>query len=157
MAKRFHQSKKDRKHEERGMERHLRGPVKHHEEMMMHHGMNPRHMMKRKYDTLRHERDMFNDEYRHDAEPVKAGLYNYDRQRPMDVSEYRRYKEMFESGMIHEDPRAVANLPQEVRYEAYPQAGGYLPEDLDDTLRGIDRQMDYDNTKKMDHFYPKKV
>lgn len=152
-----------RMHEHMGMERYERGPVRHSVEERMEEAMHPgmhkkmRAMMHRKYDVLRHERDEFNDEYRHDAEPVKAGLYNYDRQRPSDISEYRRYKEMTEAGMIHEDPRAVANLPQEVRYEAYEKSGGYLPEDLDDTMRGIDRQMGYDNMKKMNHFYPKKV
>ncbi len=139
MAKRHYASKKARMHEHMGMEKYERGPVK------------------RKYDMLRHEPNKYNDEYRQDSDPVEAGLYNYDRQRASDVSEYRRYKEMYEAGIIHEDPRAVANLPQEVRYEAYPKAAGYLPEDLDDTLRGVDRQMGYDNRKKMEHFYPKKV
>ena len=72
-------------------------------------------------------------------------------------AEPRRRQEMEDAGMIHEDHSAVANLPQNVMMKPYPKEGGYLPENLDDTLRGVDRQMNYDNSKKMAHLYPKKV
>jgi hypothetical protein len=72
-------------------------------------------------------------------------------------AEPRRRQEMEDAGMIREDHSAIANLPQNVSMKPYPKEGGYLPEDLDDTLRGIDRQMGFDNRKKMEHFYPKKV
>lgn len=108
MAKRYHQSKRDRMHEERGEERHLRGPVKHHNGH--YEGMEP-----------------------------------------------RRRQEMEDAGMIHEDHRAIANMPQEVMIKPYPKTGPYMPEDLDDTIRGVDRQMDYDDSKRREHFYPKKV
>ncbi len=100
------------------------------------------------------------------------GPYHYDRQeeqathrrmKSMGSAEHyagmepRRRQELEDAGMIHEDHRQVANLPQEVVMRPYPMPGGYTPEDLDDTLRGIDRQTGYDNKKKMDHFYPKKV
>ncbi len=39
----------------------------------------------------------------------------------------------------------------------YPKDSGFLPENLDDTIRGIDHQMGYDNGKKFSHLYPKKV
>jgi hypothetical protein len=113
-------------------------------------------------------------ESRKDQHPAgnsyKMGPYKYDRQE--ESSEYRRKgmsgehyagaeprrrQEMEDAGMIHEDHNAVANLPQNVMMKYYPKEGGYTPEDLDDTIRGVDRQMGFDNKKKMDHFYPKKV
>lgn len=129
------------------------------------------HGLHKSYDTLRHEKDTFNDEWRHDSAPEKSGPYMYDRTSKEgyfpgnygpDVAEARegygrRRKEMRDAGMIHEDPRQIANLPQEVRMESYPKCGPWTPEDIDDTLRGVDRQIDYDDSKKMQHFFPKKV
>lgn len=127
-----------------------------------HHPMHPRHSMKRKYDTLTHERDMFNDETHHDRLSEKSGPYHYDRQVLDNRGAYegykgRRHQEMMDAGMIHEDQRQIANLPQEVMIKPYPMTGTYIPEDLDDTIRGVDRQMNYDDEQKMRHFFPKKV
>ncbi len=69
----------------------------------------------------------------------------------------RRTQEMQDAGMIRENPSAIANLPQEVMIKAYPKTGPYLPEGLDDTLRGVDAQMDYDDSQRRAHFNPKKV
>jgi hypothetical protein len=96
------------------------------------------------------KRDKFNDEHHHSKNSYKMGGY-------YEGETSRRRQEMEDAGMIREDHSAVANLPQNVMMKPYPKEGGYLPEDLDDTLRGIDRQMGYDNGKKMQHFYPKKV
>jgi|GEM_PF-2804986 hypothetical protein len=147
------QSARSRYHEYAGEERAL-------------HGYHPR----RSYDTLRHERDEFNDEWRHDAAPEGSGPYMYDRTSKEgyapgpyapDVAAARdmgrRRREMKDAGMIHEDPRQIANLPQEVRMESYPVCGPYTPEDIDDTMRGVDRQIDFDDSQKMRHFFPKKV
>ena len=71
--------------------------------------------------------------------------------------ESRRRMEREDGGMIHEDHRAIANLPQEVMMKPYPMTGPYLPEGLDDTIHGIDRQMDYDDSQTKKQFYPKKV
>lgn len=118
--------------------------------------------------------DKFNDEMHHDKSPMRMGPYRYDRQGShMSSGEYRRgnsmsdghyagaeprrRQEMMDAGMIHEDPRAVANLPQHVVMSYYPKDANFLPENLDDTLRGIDHQLDYDNGKKLGHLYPKKV
>lgn len=68
----------------------------------------------------------------------------------------RRTQEMQDASMIRENPAAIANLPQEVMIKAYPKTGPYLPEGLDDTINGIDRQMDFDDSKRREHFYPKK-
>jgi hypothetical protein len=71
--------------------------------------------------------------------------------------EARRRMEMEDAGMIKEDHRAIANLPQEVMIKPYPHTGPYMPEGLDDTIKGVDHQMDYDDSQAKRHFYPKKV
>ena len=68
----------------------------------------------------------------------------------------RRNQEMMDSGMISEDHSAIANLPQNVMMKPYPRPGGYMPEDLDDTIRGIDEQMSKDNSKMEKHLQPEK-
>lgn len=158
---RHHASKRARKKEHMGMEKYERGPVRHHAAS-----------------TIGHSDDHFNDEYKHDRESEPYGRYIYDREDPvaargmeqsfhrramLDGREHyagmepRRRQEMADAGMIHEDQRQIANLPQQVVIEPYPYERGYMPEDLDDTLRGIDRQKNYDNSKKFQHLYPKKV
>lgn len=111
-----------------------------------------------------HHRDQFNDEVRHDKDGYRESAPMMDRERRQDFSPGyyeggagRRAQESSDAGMIHEDPRAIANLPQEVRIMPYPKTGPYMPEMLDDTLRGIDRQMDYDDKQRKAHFYAKKV
>lgn len=69
----------------------------------------------------------------------------------------RRRQEMEDAGMIHEDKSAIANMPQEVMIKPYPMSGRYMPEDLDDTIHGVDRQMDYDDSQRQKTFMPKKV
>lgn len=70
----------------------------------------------------------------------------------------RRTQEMEDAGMIREDRNAVANLPQNVMYKPYPRNNDYLPEDLDDTIRGVDRQIEeLDGRKRDKGFMPKKV
>ena len=143
MAKRYHQSRKDRKHESEGMKRH---------EKRIH---NP---------GINHEPDKFNDEERRDKDPRDGGM-GFDSRLAMAANrnefyagmEPRRRQELEDAGMIHEDHRAIANLPQEVMIKPYPMTGPYNPEGLDDTIRGVDMQMDYDDDQRAAHFYPKKV
>ena len=71
--------------------------------------------------------------------------------------EPRRRQELEDAGMIHEDHSQIANLPQYVKIAPYPKTGPYLPEVLEDTIKGVDGQMDYDDNKRKAHFYPKKV
>lgn len=131
MAKRYHQTKRDRLHESAGM--------------------------------WREHKDKFNDEHRSDKSPMKSGPYHYDREGShMADGHYeghggRRRQEMMDSGMIHEDHNQIANLPQNVMIKPYPRTGPYMPENLDDTIRGVDGQIDYDDRKHAEHFYPKKV
>jgi len=72
-------------------------------------------------------------------------------------AEPRRRQEMMDAGMIQEDPRAVANMPQMVKMTPYPKSPGYIPEGIDDTIRGVDGQMGYDNEVRKSDFHPKKV
>ena len=157
-AKRHHSSKKHmskaRYHEHSGMERAMHG---------LHHS----------YDTLRHERDEFNDEHHNSKQPEGSGPYMYDRTSKSGMeravhrargmmghyegAEPRRRQEMADAGMIYEDHEEIANLPQQVMMKKYPKTGPYLPEVLDDTIDGVDRQMDYDDDKRRENFYPKKV
>lgn len=69
----------------------------------------------------------------------------------------RRRQELEDAGMIHEDHNAIANLPQGVKMAYWPKGGMYLPEELDDRISGIDRQMDRDGSQLKKHFAPKKV
>lgn len=45
------------------------------------------------------------------------------------------------AGMIQEDKSAPSNLPREVIMREYPKVD-YLYQPIDDTMEGIDRQMD---------------
>lgn len=88
---------------------------------------------------------------KHERGPVKAHDGHYA------GMESRRHQEMRDAGMISEDHNAIANLPQEVKIGYYPRPHDYLPDDLDDTLRGIDKQRGYDHSQMMRHYFPKKV
>lgn len=62
-----------------------------------------------------------------------------------------------EDGMIKENPSAIANMPQEVMIKPYPMTGPYMGETYDDTIRGIDMQMDGDDSKRRAHAKPRKA
>jgi len=106
-----------------------------------------------------HEREKFNDEHRSEKDEVPRGMYRGA------LTNAELYMGMptgmrggLENGqMIKEDHRAIANLPQEVMIKPYPMTGPYLPEDLEDSIHGVDAQMDYDDNQRRAHFYPKKV
>lgn len=68
----------------------------------------------------------------------------------------RRHKEMYGNGMIDEDHSAVANLPQGVKMESYNQTGPWMRDMLDDTIRGVDKQMDADDRENMRELRPRK-
>jgi len=69
----------------------------------------------------------------------------------------RKAMERHDGDMINDDMSAVANLPQEVMYKPWPMVDNYLPENLTDDIRSVDRQMEMDNSKRRQHNVPKKV
>ena len=72
--------------------------------------------------------------------------------------ESRRTQEAQDAGMIRENPAAIANLPQEVMMKPWPAANSYIKSDLDDTIAGVNRQMDVlDGAKRDKNLAPKKV
>src|SRR5690348_7311481 len=130
-AKRHHSSRKARRDEHVGMERYERGSVK-----------------------VGHMKDRFNDEMHHDRDGYEMAEPRGEHYFPTMSGQGRRSLEKPE--MIYEDNRAIANMPQEVMIKPYPRTGPYMPEDLDDTQRGVNEQMDYDDKQRAEHFYPKK-
>jgi hypothetical protein len=62
-----------------------------------------------------------------------------------------------DSSMISEDHNAIANLPQQVIMKDWADHEAYLPDILDDTIVGINKQINYDDKKRQEHFMPKKV
>jgi len=54
--------------------------------------------------------------------------------------EDRRMQEKMDSGMIT-DSGKFANMPQNVIHREWPKVGYNMPEGLNDTISGIDRQM----------------
>lgn len=70
--------------------------------------------------------------------------------------ESRRKSEMRSAGMIHDDRQAVANMPQSVMYKPWGNSFKGFDSNLDDTISGIDRQMDRDESTAKRHNVPKK-
>lgn len=70
--------------------------------------------------------------------------------------EGRMRQEKEDGDMLREDHNAMANMPQNIIMKYYPKSYGYLPEDLDDSIRGIDEQIRKDDSKRQEHFKPHK-
>jgi len=68
----------------------------------------------------------------------------------------RRRMEREDGDMINEDHNAIANLPKEVIMKEYPRYGKGASEGLDDTMRGIDHQIDSDEREEKRDKYPEK-
>jgi len=131
MAKRYYQSNKDRKDESRGM--------RYHEERVHNPGIN-------------HEPDKFNDEKRRDKDR-KDGAMGFDNRLAIAAN-------VMNSMQVwsHVDAKNLKMLARYMKITVPLQmTGPYMPEGLDDTIRGVDMQMDYDDEQRREHFYPKKV
>lgn len=76
----------------------------------------------------------------------KKRFYDGDYSGPLNKA---RREESKDFSMISEDHSAPANLPQDVKYHAWPKAGHYADYDLDDTIKGVDRQMDEDGAQML--------
>lgn len=113
---------------------------------------------------MNHSADHFNDEHRSNKDSKMGNMGFSDRiARQANMNEFyagmnpRRRQELEDAGMINEDQSQIANLPQEVMMKPYPMTGPYMPEGLEDTIKGVDDQMDYDDSQRRAHWYPKKV
>lgn len=67
-----------------------------------------------------------------------------------------RQERVEEASEIRENKSDVANLPQNVSYKPWPKSGEYADYFLDDTISGIDRQLDEDGAKMKKHLQPGK-
>lgn len=116
-----------------------------------HHG-GMRMMMRDGMEAMHDKMDMMND-----MDHMERIIH---REKKMGAEHYagydpRRRQEMRDAGMIHEDHHALANLPQQPIMKYY-STEGYMPEGLDDTIRGIDNQMMADNPVRKGIFKPHK-
>lgn len=160
MAKRYHQSKRDRRDERMGMDRYykekdeafekdsIRNPIR-----------NPERDRGVSFGGVRHRQPEFNDSHQN-AQDDDRPLYNDFRLYGNEFyagMEPRRRQEMQDAGYIREDNDAVANLPQGVIMRPYAKTGPYMPEGLDDSIDGVDNQMYQDDNGRRKHFLPKKV
>lgn len=76
-----------------------------------------------------------------------------------DYTDYsnRRVEEKRDFNMISEDHNAVANLPQQVIQKEWPKGGWYTPENQDDTIRGVNEQMNRDGAGVKKNWKPRKA
>lgn len=63
----------------------------------------------------------------------------------------RRELESKDFAMISEDHNAMANLPQQVMMKYYPKSPYGMDFELDDTIRGVDKQMSADDNGMKKH------
>jgi hypothetical protein len=120
-------------------------------------------MAKRHYSSKEHSykrgRDEFNDETHHSKGLPSVAQHYGGMQGEGHYSGMadRLNQEAVDGSMIREDHNAVANLPQNVIMRPYRKGGYGIPEGLNDTIEGVDRQMAYDNKEMDKHLLPKKV
>lgn len=69
-------------------------------------------------------------------------------------TEYRQEEK--DSAMIRNDNSKIANLPTEVMMKAYPPCPAYMDWEMEDNIKGIDKQQSSDNAKRRGGFSPHK-
>lgn len=67
-----------------------------------------------------------------------------------------RVMEKKDAGMIGNDSSKFANLPTEVMFKAYPECPAYMDSEMQDNIRGIDKQLSKDNSARRSGFDPHK-
>lgn len=66
-------------------------------------------------------------------------------------------RKSMEGAMISSDYSAIANMPQNVKYVSYPGYNeGYMDGHINDTMRGIDKQVSSDDRGMKKQFKPEK-
>lgn len=68
----------------------------------------------------------------------------------------QKYYSSKKGGMLSENHGAVANMPQEVIYKAYPKGMEDFDAQIDDTIAGIDAQMSKDYSQARRRIKPMK-
>jgi len=68
----------------------------------------------------------------------------------------RYYGDTMYDGMIKQNNTEFANMPTGVKFAAYPKGYGYTPENLNDGISGIDKQMMKDTSKRSSGAQPDK-
>jgi len=68
----------------------------------------------------------------------------------------RYYDSVSGSEMISSTNSGFANMPKEVVFKEYPKNDGFLKENLNDGMSGIDNQIKKDNSKKNSNLQPEK-
>jgi len=76
---------------------------------------------------------------------------NYYDGRPMEMQ-----SEKIDGGMIGNDYTKIANLPTEVMMKAYPPCPAGMDYDMQDNIKGVDRQLAADNAARVRGFDPHK-
>ncbi len=66
------------------------------------------------------------------------------------------HQEQKDAGMIKNEHSKFANLPTEVMMKPYPEVPAYMDFDMEDNIRGIDKQISNDNSKRRSGFSPHK-
>jgi len=60
-------------------------------------------------------------------------------------------QEKRDGGMLNSATGEVANMPQDVKYHAWPTAHDYMGGNLDDTITGINKQIGEDESAAKRH------
>lgn len=74
-----------------------------------------------------------------------------------DSMDSRRKQERMDGEMISEDHSAMANLPQSPIMKFYARPDGFMTEGLNDSISGVDAQINLDARQRDKHLNPKKV
>ncbi len=131
--KRFHQSMKDRRDESNGMDQY-----------------NARRDADRMDERRGMERYIGMERMRKPSSGDRLGEEFYAGLKLRTKTETRDYN------MLSEDPRAIANMPQEVIMKQYPKVDYASYEGLNDTINMVDFQMRQDSKRQKRGPYPEK-
>lgn len=88
------------------------------------------------------------------SEAARQYSANPDKSYMRPETEYRQERK--DAGMIQNDNSKIANLPTEVMMKAYPECPAYMDWEMEDNIRGIDKQLSGDNAARRRGFSPHK-
>ena len=105
---------------------------------------------------------------RHEARDYYAQMYHNEQRRDQRAFERlkdmeneffagvdpRRRQEIADGGMVREDHRQMANLPRQAIHAEYPQAPYYSSNYMDNAERGVDDQLDDNNSSMARYLNP---